>query len=255
MARLRRRQARPSVLIATPVKDAAGHVDRYVRLLEGLDYPGDRLSLAMLESDSADDTYQALERELEGLRRRFRKVDLRQHDFGYRIPDGIPRWADDIQTARRSVLARSRNRLVSAALDDHDWVLWLDVDLYDSPPDVIDRLLATGKDVVQPNCVLRPGGPSFDLNAWRDRGSLHLHDLRGEGDLVPIHAVGATMLLVRADLHRDGLVFPPYHYGLGHPLAREGRGEIESEGLGIMAHDMGATCWGMPNLEITHVLG
>jgi len=29
-------------------------------------------------------------------------------------------------------------------------------------------------------------------------------------------------------------------------------GEIETEGLGIMAHDMGHDCWGLPNLEIKH---
>ncbi len=32
----------------------------------------------------------------------------------------------------------------------------------------------------------------------------------------------------------------------------EHAGEIETEGLGIMAHDMGHACWGMPNLEILH---
>jgi len=30
------------------------------------------------------------------------------------------------------------------------------------------------------------------------------------------------------------------------------RGEIETEGLGIMAHDMGYECWGLPNLEVIH---
>ena len=35
---------------------------------------------------------------------------------------------------------------------------------------------------------------------------------------------------------------------------RENRyqGEMETEGLGIMANDMGYDCWGMPNLEILH---
>jgi len=60
------------------------------------------------------------------------------------------------------------------------------------------------------------------------------------------------VLLIRADLHRDGLIFPPVPYGLGSPLAREGRGEIETEGLGLMARDMGYRCWGMPNLEVRH---
>jgi peptide chain release factor subunit 1 len=60
------------------------------------------------------------------------------------------------------------------------------------------------------------------------------------------------MLLVRADLHRKGLHFPESLYGAGNPLCRDVVGEIETEGLGIMAHDMGYRCWGLPNLEIRH---
>jgi hypothetical protein len=63
------------------------------------------------------------------------------------------------------------------------------------------------------------------------------------------------MLLVRAGVHRDGLVFPPFPYGLGNARVRENnhwRGEIETEGFGIMASDMGVQCWGMPRLEIRH---
>jgi peptide chain release factor subunit 1 len=124
--------------------------------------------------------------------------------------------------------------------------------MIEAPADVLDRLLATGKEIVQPHCVLLPGGPTFDMNGWRDHGRLHLDDFRGGDDLVQLHTVGGTMLLVRADLHRDGLHFPPVPYGVGHPLSRPGRGEVETEGLGILAHDMGYECWGMPNLEVRH---
>ena len=48
--------------------------------------------------------------------------------------------------------------------------------------------------------------------------------------------------VVRADLHRQGLVFPSYSH----------RGYIETEGLAAMAHDMGVQCWGMPGLRIVH---
>jgi hypothetical protein len=67
------------------------------------------------------------------------------------------------------------------------------------------------------------------------------------------------MLLVRADLHREGLVFPPFPYGrpnrfarATNPLMGDGMGEVETEGLGLMAKDMGHECWGMPNLEVVH---
>jgi hypothetical protein len=157
------------------------------------------------------------------------------------------------------VLARSRNHLLIGALGDEDWVLWLDVDVVDYPPDVLARLLATGRDIVMPHCVVTPGGPTFDLNAWSDHGRLHLDDLRDGDELVRLDAVGGTMLLVRADAHRDGLNFPPFLYGGASPLARDptpitgvGTGEIETEGLGLMARDMGYECWGMPQLEIVH---
>jgi hypothetical protein len=242
----------PLVLIATPVKDAAEYLDAYFQLLGRLTYPARRLSLAFLESDSEDGTFAALEGRLSRLRRRYRRAGLWKRDFGYRIPPGVLRRDEEIQPERRSVLARSRNHLLARGLADEDWVLWLDVDVIDAPADVLEQLLATGKEIVQPNCVLLPGGPTFDRNAWRDHGRLHLDDLRDEGDLVPLDTVGGTMLLVRADLHREGLVFPTFPYGVGHPLARPGRGEVETEGLGILAHDMGYSCWGMPNLEIRH---
>ena len=143
-------------------------------------------------------------------------------------------------------------------MHDEQWALWLDVDVVDYPHDVIEQLLACGKDIVTPHCVTHHGGPSFDWNAWRDKGQVRLDQLRGE-QLVRLDAVGGTMLLVRADLHREGLVFPAFLYGRRSPFARDpspydpgGVGEVETEGLALMAKDMGYECWGMPQLEIVH---
>jgi len=249
------------VLILTPVKDAADCLDDYCRRLRQLTYPRALISLGFLESDSSDSTFQDLRRRLPALRAEFRRVGLWKRDFGYRVPSALPRWAPAIQVERRRVLAKSRNHLLFRALDDEAWVLWLDVDVVEYPPDLIERLLATGKDLVQPHCVLDHGGPTFDLNGWRDHGRLHLDDLRAEGKLVELDAVGGTVLLVRADLHREGLIFPTFLYGRASPRVRAGRrrdfegeleGEIETEGLGIMARDMGYRCWGMPRFEVIH---
>jgi glycosyltransferase involved in cell wall biosynthesis len=247
--------AEPNILILTPVKNAAEYLSGYVGGLQSLTYPRDWISVGLLEGDSDDATYAHVEERLDELRQTFRRVSLFKKDFGYRIPPGVPRWSPGIQKERRSVLAKARNHLLFRALDDEDWVLWLDVDVIEYPPDVIERLLATGKDIVQPNCVYRYGGRSFDTNAWRDHGKLHLHDLKEEGELVPLDSVGGTMLLIRADVHRDGLVFPAFPYGLENPKIRRDNawlGELETEGLGIMAADAGVQCWGMPNLEILH---
>jgi hypothetical protein len=240
------------ILILTPVKDARQFWGGYFTALAQLTYPRELLSLAFLESDSADGTFSALQRRLPELERDFRRAGLWKKDFGYRLPPGVHRGASHIQLLRRSVLARSRNHLLFHALDDEDWVLWLDVDVIAYPPDIIETLLATGKSILHPHCVLEYGGGTFDQNAWRDQGRTRMDALRGEGDLVRLDTVGGTMLLVKADLHRDGLIFPPFPYGRENPLIRTGPGELETEGLGIMAKDLGHQCWGMPNLEIKH---
>jgi hypothetical protein len=248
-----------AVLILTPVKQAAPHLDRYFSLLETLDYPAELLSLGILEGDSTDGTYELIEARVPALRAAYRRVTLTKWDAGFHMPLESPRWAQPLQYPRRVVLARARNRLLSAALHDEAWVLWLDVDVIDFPADVLRRLLATGKRIVTPHCVIAPGGPSFDWNAWRDQGRVRMDQLREGPELVRLDAVGGTMLLVDADLHREGLVFPPYLYGRRSPFARDpspydprGVGEVETEGLALMAKDMGQECWGMPNLEITH---
>ncbi|KAA0579339.1 glycosyltransferase [Azospirillum sp. Sh1] len=248
---------REKVLVLTPVKDAVAHLPRYLELLGRLDHDPSRLSLGFLEGDSGDGTHGWLADRLPELRQRYRRVALLRHDYGFR-PEG-PRWAPDVQRRRRELLARSRNRLLSGALGDEDWVLWLDADLVDYPPDLLARLLATGRDIVVPHCVL-PDGRTFDLNSFRLSGEedprhladgifqpprgvgrLYLDAFAGKG-IVPLDGVGGTALLVRADLHREGLCFPPYSH----------RGYIETEGLAAMAKDMGVASWGLPDLRIVH---
>jgi hypothetical protein len=249
-------QVDAKVLILTPMKSASRFLDSYFAGLRGLTYPRAQLSIGILESDSRDDTFAQIEARL--TTQAFRRVTLVKKDFGFHMPVDMPRYEAVYQPARRAVLARSRNHLLFRALDDEDWVLWLDVDVIDYPPNVIEKLIALDCDIVHPHCVLEPGGETFDLNAWRDHGRKRMGDLRGSG-LVRLDAVGGTMLLVRADRHRDGLVFPPFFYGARSRLVREPHplgggivGEIETEGLGIMARDMGIECWGLPDLEIRH---
>jgi hypothetical protein len=251
----------PTVLILTPVKDASRDARGYFSLLSRLSYPAHLLSLGILEGDSRDNTYDVFRRHCERYKWRFRKIRLCRKHFGFHIPAGMPRWEPSIQLQRRSILARSRNHLLFRALSDEMWVLWLDVDVIEYPPDIIERLLSYGKDILHPHCVKQYGGPSFDLNAWRDQGRLCMHDLRSEGEIAPIDAVGGTMLLVRADCHRDGLVFPPFAYGKRNsrirprgtsPVVPGDEGEVETEGLGMLAADMNLQCWGLPNLEVIH---
>jgi hypothetical protein len=252
----------PRVLVLTPMKNTAAHLDRYQRLLEALDYPREALSLAILEGDSTDDTWSNLVSMQDRLENRFSRVSLHRHDDGFRLSG--PRWAPAVQRQRRAVIARARNRLLSLGLGDEAWVLWLDADLLHYPPHLLRSMLAAGKEIVVPHC-LREGGGTFDRNTFifapnqaaaehpedlidgifqppAGRGRVYLDRFRGR-PLVEVDGVGGTALLVKADLHREGLVFPAWPH----------RGYIETEGLAMLARDLGIRCWGMPDLEIVHV--
>lgn len=248
-----------SVVILTPIKNAARLAEGYVDRILALDRPRGGLSVAVLASDSTDGTVDAFDRAFDRLRAVGIEARVFERDFGYDIPDGVPRWDPSIQLERRRILALSRNHLLFAALGNQEWVLWLDADVVAYPTDLIARLVATGADIVQPDCVRTPGGPSFDLNAWTDAGRWHLHDYR-DFETVDLHAVGGTVLLVRADRHRDGLIWPAFLYGNDNPrkrrdpeaLGRPEIGEIETEGLAMMAFDMGIACIGVPGIQVVH---
>jgi peptide chain release factor subunit 1 len=247
-----------SVLILTPMKSARRHLGSYFAALETLTYPHGLLSLGILEGDSTDGTFDEVGHCFAQHCSDFRRKTLFKRDFGFLMPEGVPRYADAYQAARRSILARARNHLLFRALRDEQWVLWLDVDVVEYPSDILEQLLSFDKDILHPNCVIDYGGESFDRNAWSAGGQKHLSDMRDQ-TIVRLEAVGGTMLLVRADRHRDGLVFPSFFYGARsrwvrdpHPLRGHHVGEIETEGLALMAKDMGIECWGLPRLEIRH---
>ena len=251
----------PRVLVLVPVKNGMPHLLQFKQNLDNASYPKDKLSLAFLESDSDDGSYEELERMLPELRERYTRVELFKRDFGYRA--SRQRWEVSEQFVRRSTLAKSRNLLLSSALRDEQWVLWMDVDLLTWPADAIKQLLAAGEDIVVPYCT-KPDGSAFDLNTFvlsEDAEQLDWSRYLCDGILQPpvgygrhylgefsneesveVDGVGGTMLLVRADIHRQGLVFPVCSYG----------GYIETEGLAKMAKDIGYRPCGLPGLVIVH---
>lgn len=252
----------PKILILVPVKDAVPFLPIFYNNLKTLSYPHGRISLAFLESDSIDGTYTHIEQNLPSLQDEFADVKLFKRDYSYR-PD-LPRYAPVLQYKRRSIMAKSRNHLLSLSLEDEEWVLWIDVDVARWSDNVIEQLLEVEKEIVVPNCLncadsvtfdyntfkLKPGAEDMDWSSFimdgilqppKGYGRLYLSDMR-QYNCVKIDAVGGTMLLVRADIHREGLVFPSFSY----------KGYIETEGLAFMAKDMGYKCWGLPSLEIFH---
>jgi hypothetical protein len=255
-----------NVAVLVPVRDAAEHIASFLAAMQALDYPTELLKLVFCEGDSRDGSWEILKTVVEPLRSRFRDIVLLQHHVGTKF-ERKKRAKPGLQRRRRTGIAKVRNHLIAHGLDKRDdWALWIDIDVWKFPADIIHTLIATVERIVVPNCVLRPGGDSFDLNSFvttrpeRDHryyrstvrglyqppadfpGRLALSDLR-HLDRIELDGVGGTMLLVDASLHLGGLVFPEKPY----------RDYVETEGFGVLAKDLGVTPVGLPKVEILHV--
>ena len=80
--------ATKTVLILTPVKNAASFLDAYFDGLAKLSYPVSAISLGFLESDSDDGTYDRIRDWLENLRGRYASAEIWRKNFDFRIPEG-----------------------------------------------------------------------------------------------------------------------------------------------------------------------
>ena len=180
------------------------------------------------------------------------------------------------QAARRASMAKARNSLLFTTIGPTtSWVLWLDGDIVETPKTLIQDLTNFDKSIIVPNCfqryvtddgknAIRP----YDYNSWRDSDTAQelaskmgndeillegyaemptyrtlmamlaeTDDNRDKRRLMPLDGVGGTALLVKAEVHRDGAMFPPFSF---YHL-------IETEGFARMARRLGYDSWGLPN--------
>ena len=73
----------------------------------------------------------------------------------------------EAQRSRRSGIAKVRNHLIEHGLDaNDDWALWIDIDVWQFPANIVTTLIRSGHTIVTPNCVKTYGGRSFDLNSF-----------------------------------------------------------------------------------------
>ncbi|XP_052798526.1 uncharacterized protein LOC128230362 [Mya arenaria] len=262
-----------NILILTPVRNVAKVLQSYADILGTFTYPHNMLTVFFGEDGSSDGTLNASREAANTL------VDVYEFRAAatvqLNLTGGITslKWEDihkqTAQKIRRSHMAKSRNKLLSSAIetDVFDYVLWIDSDVGTLPTDIIQQLLFAKADVVAPCClyVQKHYKYNYDRNSWREtpeslnyqkhmsedflmlEGYLKtkrilLPDLKAEGRVVRLDGVGGCVLLVRAECHRQGLVFPEKVYN--H--------HIETEGLAKMATDMGFSVRGMPWVEVIH---
>ncbi|CAM0137895.1 unnamed protein product [Umbelopsis sp. WA50703] len=272
------------VLILTPFKEAARHIERYFQNVNSLTYPHHLISLGFLVSDSQDGTIEKLQQHAHDVNnkqepwQRFHKISIFQKDFDFVLSES-DRHDYEVQIKRREVMSKSRNYLLASALtEDIAWVLWLDGDVIEYPATLIEDLTSMDKDVIVPNCwwhsYNEEGG--YDKNNWQEtneswslQSTLKPNDVLVEGyedyikthrkllidsrfpdgitDLmytIPLDGVGGTCTLVKAQVHRDGAIFPPFPF----------QHQVETEGLAKMAKALGYEVWGLPNYLIFHII-
>ena len=253
-----------SVLI--PVRDGEAYIKRCMELLGALDWPKSQLHITFCEGDSRDGTVAALAKIIAENKFEFGSISLIHKTVNTNFTRKN-RTIAKLQRQRRAGLAVVRNHLIEHAIKpETDWALWIDIDVNDYQPSILRQLLAEQEKIIVPHCIRDDGSNNtFDLNSFvsvyekRDNfyfkhviGGLyqppsatdrriHLGDVRYH-DKISLNGVGGTMLLVHADVHRAGLVFPDLPY----------KDLIETEAFGQLARDYGVTPIGMPNLTITH---
>ena len=194
--------------------------------------------------------------------------------------DEAERHKMENQRARRSAMSRARNSLLFTTIGPGTaWVLWLDADVVETPASLIQDLAAHDKPIIVPNCLQRytndqgkPDVRGYDFNSWQDSSEaaaiakkMSPDDilLEGYGEMatyrklmakiadtsegrdqtiiMPLDGVGGTALLVKAEVHRDGAMFPPFAF---YHL-------METEGFAKMARRLGWSCWGLPNYFVS----
>ena len=186
------------------------------------------------------------------------------------------------QAARRAAMGKARNSLLFTTMGPSTaWVLWIDADIVETAPSMIQDLASYDKPIIVPNCyqryiddngkrAIRP----YDYNSWVDSNAAaelakslgpddillegyaemptyrtlmaHLADTsewRDQTKIMTLDGVGGTALLVKAEVHRDGAMFPPFAF---YHL-------METEGFARMARRLGWGSWGLPNYFVSVV--
>lgn len=117
----------PKVLIAIPMKNNAKFLSSLEYILLNLDYPRDKLSLSILESDSDDGTWEKIQSWQKWEGKYFTKVYLRKHDFHFNLSwDERHNFFNQNERIRNIGLARD---MVLEPLTDEEFVFMIDADI------------------------------------------------------------------------------------------------------------------------------
>jgi mannan polymerase complexes MNN9 subunit len=276
-------ERRETVLILTPL---ARFYQEYWDNLLKLSYPHELISLGFIlpkgkEGDIATKALQEQIGKTQSSGKKFAAVTILRQDTESPLQSQSEseRHKLENQKARRAAMSKARNSLLFTTMGPTtSWVLWLDSDIVETPPTLIQDLAAHDKPVIVPNCYQRYYNNEkremdvrpYDFNSWVDSDTARaLGEKMGKDDIllegysematyrtlmahmaqpsgdptmeVQLDGVGGTALLVKAEVHRDGAMFPAFAF---YHL-------IETEGFAKMARRLGWESWGLPNYLVS----
>ena len=195
---------------------------------------------------------------------------LHREDTGSGFEYG-DRHKPEVQDQRRALLARLRNYLMNGAMEDEKHIFWIDADVVEFSPDITQTMLKHANanadvGILTARCE-RDTLYNYDMNAWKvspgeldvandtDRSAMQdklehsktwvpeLMKNTGNDELIALDSVGGTLLYMRAELVRQGLVFPWWGV-VGAGWQREGYVGLETEGLCYLSARMqGGGCF------------
>lgn len=173
---------RETVLILTPL---ARFYQEYWDNLCALTYPHDLISLGFIIPKGREGnlaTQQLQERiaktQAPTNKNRFASITiLRQDTEPIVIQSEHERHALDVQKERRAAMSKARNSLLFTTLGPTtSWVMWLDADVVETTPSLIQDLASHNKPIIVPNCFQRyydrekeaMNVRPYDFNSWQD---------------------------------------------------------------------------------------
>lgn len=276
---------REKILILTPL---ARFYQEYWDNLLTLSYPHELVTLGFIipKNREGNAATAALQEQITKTqkngpeKKRFASIVIERQDFDPPLSNQneATRHKMENQKARRAAMSRARNSLLFTTLGPSiSWVLWLDSDIIETPPTLIQDLASHDKPIIVANCFQRFLDPNtkamserpYDFNSWIDSdpakelaAKMGADDILLEGyaematyrtllaymaddkadpkQEVELDGVGGTALLVKAEVHRDGAMFPPFPF---YHL-------IETEGFAKMAKRLGWSSFGLPNYKV-----
>jgi hypothetical protein len=206
----------------------------YVNLIQNFTFPSECLHLNLLVS--SEEEYGVIKSYISSSQLMFGKITMIL-DTGKKgeTLSREGRHNNDKQRERRRKLAKLRNFLLYSTLAPEVYgVLWIDADVTEIPPHLLADVVESEKDIVASQTDIRNWG-TYDQNTWvgkrskpteaeflkirngtmnyTPRGGKWLSTFphkKGER-FVEVAAVGGSFLFVRADIHREGINFPPVY--------------------------------------------